>query len=179
MQLPLNVVNLVWDGCIPDNRIYSQINTNWLFKCIHQSPWWIIYESTKLSLGRHFSLKQWLISMSCHPEEREKKRISGEWSPKINGNWISLDRTENWMERTVCGPGISSWQSLPVIEFTSTPFLSQLWFFSPPSNENGKVWLLKIIKHTHNWCESLEYSGRKTVRMKESLFTYLWVKSFF
>lgn len=108
-----------------------------------------------------------------------KKRISGEWSPKINGNWISLDRTENWMERTVRRPGISSWQSLPVIEFTSTPFLSQLWFFFPPSNENGKVWLLKIIKHTHNWCESLEYSGRKTVRMKESLFTYLWVKSFF
>lgn len=122
------VVNLVWDG-IPDNRIYPQINTNWLSKCIYQSPWWIIYKSTKIVFGQTLQLKRWLISMSCHPEEREKKRISGEWSPKINGNWISTDRTEKWTERAVRGPGISSRQSLPVIEFTSTPYLSQLWFF--------------------------------------------------
>lgn len=102
-----------------------------------------------------------------------KKKISGEWSPKINGNWISPDRTEKWMERTVRGPGISSWQSLPVIEFTSTPVLASCDFL-PPSNETAKVWLLKIMKHTHNWCKSLEYSGRKAVRMKD-----LWVKSFF
>lgn len=66
------VVNLVWDG-IPDNRIYPQINTNWLSKCIHQSPWWIIYESTKIVFGQTLQLKRWLISMSCHPEEREKR----------------------------------------------------------------------------------------------------------
>lgn len=70
--LKMLVVNLVWDG-IPDNRIYPQINTNWLSKCIHQSPWWIIYESTKIVFGQTLQLKRWLISMSCHPEEWEKR----------------------------------------------------------------------------------------------------------
>lgn len=151
--LKMLVVNLVWDG-IPDNRIYPQINTNWLSKCIYQSPWWIIYESTKIVFGQTLQLKRWLISMSCHPEEREKKRISGEWSPKINGNWISTDRTEKWTERAVRGPGISSRQSLPVIEFTSTPYLSQLWFFSPhqtrlQKSDYSRLWNTLIIDASH------------------------------
>lgn len=83
-----------------------------------------------------------------------KKRISGEWSPKINGNWISTDRTEKWTERAVRGPGISSRQSLPVIEFTSTPYLSQLWFFSPhqtrlQKSDYSRLWNTLIIDASH------------------------------